>query len=208
MDYKIDEAWKADEDGKRRIYEGMVSIEKNDPNTGRRKSLKVFSGRFSMEEGPHRLREVSEQKQLPVHGNTPSVPEEDGSYSLESPLKEEQVESRIKVEDYFVSSEFRKNFKGWLTSLPPKESTPVNSLSEEELDPSEEEEAMDSFSLSGGHTEAEDGDVVMSFEDKAANLTLLLEDICDETGKLKEDFVEEAKDSMERYLRKLRRRSI
>lgn len=84
----------------------------------------------------------------------------------------------------------------------------MNSLSEEELDPSEEEEAMDSFSLSGGHTEAEDGDVVMSFEDKAANLTLLLEDICDETGKLKEDFVEEAKDSMERYLRKLRRRSI
>lgn len=90
MDYKIDEAWKADEDGKRRIYEGMVSIEKNDPNTGRRKSLKVFSGRFSMEEGPHRLREVSEQEQLPVHGNTPSVPEEDGSYSLESPLKEDQ----------------------------------------------------------------------------------------------------------------------
>ena len=48
----------------------------------------------------------------------------------------------------------------------------------------------------------------MTEEDVALNATLFLADICDEAGRLKEEIAEEAKDWMERYLRKKRVRSV
>ena len=56
--------------------------------------------------------------------------------------------------------------------------------------------------------DSEDEDVVMTEADIEKNATLFLENICDETGSLKEKIAEEAKDWMEHYLRKKRNRSV
>src|ERR1044072_5030174 len=80
----------------------------------------------------------------------------------------------------------------------------VTSPSEAESDPSEFVESVDSRSVPEPNPEAEDVDVVMTEEDVALNATIFLADICEEAGKLKKEIAEEAKDWMERYLRKKR----
>ena len=84
----------------------------------------------------------------------------------------------------------------------------MTSPSEAESDPSEFVESVDSRPVPEPNPEAEDVDVVMTEEDDALNATLFLADICDEAGMLKEEIAEEAKDWMERYLRKKRGRSV
>src|ERR1044072_1029680 len=89
-----------------------------------------------------------------------------------------------------------------------EDSFSVTSPSESESDPSEYVESVDSRPVPELDPEAEDVDVVMTEEVVALNATLFLADICDEAGRLKEEIAEEAKDWMERYLRKKRGRSV
>ena len=88
------------------------------------------------------------------------------------------------------------------------ESFSVTSPSDDESDPSEFVESVDSRPEPVPNPDPEDKEVVMTDEDVALNATLFLADICDEAGRLKEEIAEEAKDWMERYLRKKRRRSV
>src|ERR1044072_4977492 len=80
----------------------------------------------------------------------------------------------------------------------------VTSPSESESNPSKCGESVDSRPVPEPNPEPEDVDVVITEEDIALNATLFLADICDEAGRLKEEIAEEAKDWMERYLRKKR----
>src|ERR1044072_4115148 len=89
-----------------------------------------------------------------------------------------------------------------------EDSFSVTSPSEAESDPSEYVESVDSRSVPEPNPELEDVEVVMTDADVALNATLFLADICDEAGRLKEEVAEEAKDWMERYLRKKRGRSV
>ena len=57
-------------------------------------------------------------------------------------------------------------------------------------------------------SDSESEDVEMTEANIARNDTLFVDDIRDEAGSLKEEFVEEAKDWMERFLRKKRSRSL
>src|ERR1044072_1772087 len=88
------------------------------------------------------------------------------------------------------------------------ESFSVTSPSDDESDPSEFVESVDSCPEPVRNPDPEDKEVVMTDEDVALNATLFLADICDEARRLKEEVAEEAKDWMERYLRKKRRRSV
>src|ERR1044072_4743138 len=84
----------------------------------------------------------------------------------------------------------------------------VTSPSDDESDPSEFVESVDSRPEPIPNPDLADKEVVMTDEDVALNATLFLANICDEAGRLTEETAEEAKDWMERYLRKKRRRSV
>src|ERR1044072_8790140 len=88
------------------------------------------------------------------------------------------------------------------------ESFSVTSPSDDESDPSEFVESVDSRPEPIPNSDPEDKEVVMTDEDVALTATIFLEDICGEAGRLKEEIAEEAKDWMERYLRNKRRRSV
>src|ERR1044072_954055 len=86
--------------------------------------------------------------------------------------------------------------------------SPTESDPSEDSDPSEESESVGRRPVPEHVSDSEEEDVVMTEADMERNATLFLEDICDEAGSLKEDFVDEAKDSMARYLRKKRGGSL
>src|ERR1044072_6312810 len=83
----------------------------------------------------------------------------------------------------------------------------VESDPSEEAGPSEERvpsESVDSPPEREHVAETEEEDVVMTEADMERNADFFLEEICDEAGMLKEDFFEQAKDSMAKFLRKKR----
>ena len=75
-------------------------------------------------------------------------------------------------------------------------------------DPSEESESVDSRPMTEHDSDSESEDVKMTEEDIERNATLFVENIRDEAGSLKREFVEEAKDWMTRFLRNKRSRSL
>ena len=75
-------------------------------------------------------------------------------------------------------------------------------------DPSEESEPVDSHPVPEHKSDSKSEDVEMTTADIERNATLFLDDIRDEAGLLKEEFVEEAKDWMERFLRNKRSKSV
>ena len=77
-----------------------------------------------------------------------------------------------------------------------------------ESDLSEESESVDSHPVPEHKSDSESEDVEMTTADIERNATLFLDDIRDEAGSLKEEFVEEAKDWMERFLRNKRSKSV
>jgi ribosome-associated protein YbcJ (S4-like RNA binding protein) len=82
----------------------------------------------------------------------------------------------------------------------------VSSPWDDESDPTEYVESIDSRSVPEPTPKPVEEDVVMTDEDVALNATLFLADICDENGKLKEEMVEEAKVKMDDYLKKRKRK--
>src|ERR1044072_98973 len=82
--------------------------------------------------------------------------------------------------------------------------SPTESESSEDSEPSEESESVGSRPVPEHVPESEEEDVVMTEADMERNANFFLEKVCDEAGMLKEDFFEEAKESMARYLRKKR----
>src|ERR1044072_6288247 len=81
----------------------------------------------------------------------------------------------------------------------------------EEAEPSEEpvpSESVDSPPEREHVAESEDDDVVMTEADMERNADFFLEEIRDEAGMLKEDFIEKAKKSMLKFLRKKRGGSV
>ena len=74
--------------------------------------------------------------------------------------------------------------------------------------PSEESESVDSRPMTEHDSDSELEDVKMTEEDIERNATRFVENIRDEARSLKREFVEEAKDWMERFLRNKRSRSL
>src|ERR1044072_8111820 len=86
--------------------------------------------------------------------------------------------------------------------------SPTESDPSEDYVPSEKSESMDSPPVPEHVTVSEEEDVAMTEADMERNADFFLEQVCDEDGMLKEDFFEEAKDSMAKFLRKKRGGSL
>ena len=86
--------------------------------------------------------------------------------------------------------------------------SPTESEPSEDSEQSEKSESVDSRPAPKHVSDSEEVDVVMTEADMERNATRFLDNICDEAGMLKEDFIEEAKESMARYLRKKRGGSL
>ena len=77
-----------------------------------------------------------------------------------------------------------------------------------ESDPSEESESVDSRPVPEHKSDPESEEVEMTTADIERIATLFLDDIRDKARSLKEEFVEEAKDWMERFLRNKGSKSV
>src|ERR1044072_5824898 len=131
------------------------------------------------------------EKRDPVTGRVTSFRIFSGRIRWQEPPMRFQVAPRSPIRWDFLS----------VTS--PSESDPSM-----ESDPSEESESVDNRPMSEHISDSESEDVEMTEADIKRNATLFVENIRDEAGSLKEEFVEEAKDWMARFLRDKHSKSV